>query len=79
MCAYVAANTGWTFETILDQMTFPRLDALKAEWKIRPPAHWLIAEYLGYRPTEEKSYMTPDAARDFLARTGGKIPGVQSL
>lgn len=60
-------------------MTFPRLEALKAEWQVRPPAHWLIAAYLKYEPPGEKTYMTAEAARDFMALTGGKVPGVGPL
>jgi hypothetical protein len=28
----------------------PRLAALQAEWRANPPAHWLIAAALKYRP-----------------------------
>ena len=77
----MAANTGWPFETVLDQMSFDRLKALEAEWKRRPPAHWLIAPFLGYKPPddEEPQYMTPEAARAFMEATGGRIDGVRQL
>jgi hypothetical protein len=28
----------------------PRLAALQSEWRVHPPAHWLIAAALKYRP-----------------------------
>ena len=31
----------------------PRLAALQAEWRAYPPAHWLIAAALKYRPREK--------------------------
>ena len=57
-------------------MSFDRLEALEKQWKLRPPVHWLIAHFLGYEPPAEKQYMTPDAARDFMKRTGGRVEGV---
>jgi hypothetical protein len=72
----VCANTGWPFETVLDQMSFDRFQALQAEWERRPPAHWLIAKFLGYEAPERKEYMTPEAARAWMEATGGRIEGV---
>jgi hypothetical protein len=31
----------------------PRFLALQAEWRRRPPAHWLLAAALKYRPQGE--------------------------
>jgi hypothetical protein len=28
----------------------PRLAALQSEWRVHPPAHWLLAAALNYRP-----------------------------
>jgi hypothetical protein len=39
---------------VLDELTVPRFLALHAEWKRHPPAHWLIAAALKYRPPSEK-------------------------
>lgn len=50
MIAEVVANTGWTWDQALDGLTVPRYCALVAEWRARPPAHWLIAAALHYRP-----------------------------
>jgi hypothetical protein len=33
----------------------PRYLALAAEWRINPPAHWLLAAALRYRPPETKA------------------------
>jgi hypothetical protein len=46
-------------------------------WGRSPPSHWLIAAFVGFKPRPKAQYMTPDAARDFMMRTGGRIPGVQ--
>jgi hypothetical protein len=46
----VVANTGWTWDEALDGLTTPRYLALVAEWRAHPPAHWLIAAALKYRP-----------------------------
>lgn len=54
MIAQVVANTGWTWDEALDGLTLPRLLALQAEWRARPPAHWLLASAFKYR--------APDAA-----------------
>jgi hypothetical protein len=43
------ANAGWTWDQALDGLTVPRYLALQAEWRARPPAHWLLAVALKYR------------------------------
>jgi hypothetical protein len=43
------ASTGWTWDQALDGLTVPRYLALQAEWRARPPAHWLLASALKYR------------------------------
>ena len=60
-------------------MSFDRLAALEAEWKRRPPAHWLIAWFLDYEPPEQVEYMTPEAARAMFEATGGRIDGVKAM
>lgn len=60
-------------------MTFDRFKALQREWALRPPAHWLIAKFLGYEPPEETPHMTPEAAKAFMAATGGRIDGVRPI
>jgi hypothetical protein len=76
LIAFVVANLGWTAAEALDQMTFPLFAALQAEWKLRPPAHWLLAGFVGYRPETKPQYMTAEAARAMMHATGGKIPGI---
>ena len=62
-------------------MSFDRLAALEAEWKRRPPLHWLVAPYLGYKPPDEEppQYMTAEAARALMEATGGRIDGVRQV
>lgn len=57
-------------------MTVADLLALYRGWRKAPPTHRLAAAWLGYKPAEPPQIMTPEAARDFMARTGGIIPGV---
>ena len=30
-------------------MTFPLFEAFQAEWRLRPPVHWLAAAFMGYQ------------------------------
>ncbi len=62
-------------------MSFDRFAALEAEWKRRPPAHWLIAPFLGYKAPDDEDAppMSPEAARALMEATGGRIDGVESL
>jgi len=53
--AHVVANTGWTWDQALDQLTMPRFLALRAEWRRNPPAHWLVAASLKYRPPNDSA------------------------
>ena len=46
------ANTGWTWDQALDNLTVPRWLALRDCWRRHPPAHWLIASLIGYRPKD---------------------------
>jgi hypothetical protein len=55
LIAQVVANTGWTWDQALDGLTMPRLAALQNEWRANPPAHWLIASALKYRPRTESA------------------------
>lgn len=61
MIAEVVANTGWTWDEALDGLTTPRYLALVAEWRARPPAHWLIAAALRYRAPEAGTTKSADA------------------
>lgn len=71
-----SANLGWTVDEVLDQMTFDLWSAFLDEWKVRPPAHWLVAAYLKYEAPQERPHMDAAAAAEFLRATGGRIPGV---
>ena len=76
MIAEVIANTGWTWDEALDGLTMPRYRALVAEWRARPPAHWLIAAALHYRPREidaPAETHAPTVAALRAAFPGGKL------
>ena len=61
-------------------MTFDLFAAMQAEWLRRPPAHWLIARFLGYEsPDDKPQYMDAAAARAWLEASGGRIEGVAPL
>jgi hypothetical protein len=53
LIAGVVANTGWSWDQALDQLTVPRFLALHAEWRRNPPARWLIAAALRHRAPGE--------------------------
>lgn len=51
-------STGWTWDYVDEQMTFPRLEALNKYWRQHPPVHILVAGYIGYKapaPIEENN------------------------
>jgi hypothetical protein len=53
----------------------PRYRALVAEWRARPPAHWLFAAALHYRPHEAAALAetrAPTVAALRAAFPGGK-------
>lgn len=61
-------------------MTVVDLLALYRGWRKAPPTHRLAAAWVGFKPPPDHSQiMTPEAARQFMALTGGKIPGVQAM
>ncbi|MGA2492044.1 MAG: hypothetical protein ABSF67_03735 [Roseiarcus sp.] len=54
----------------------PRYRALVAEWRARPPAHWLIAAALRYRPLAAEApaaSQAPTVAALRAAFPGGKL------
>ena len=65
-------------------MTWPMFAAFEREWELRPPVHWLVASFTGYEPKPReaapaKQHMTPEAAMDWMKRTGGRIEGVETI
>jgi hypothetical protein len=57
------AATGWSWDEALDGLTLPRLRALRAEWRRRPPAHWLLAAAMRYQePGAASPARRPSAA-----------------
>jgi hypothetical protein len=51
-------------------LTVPRLLALQAEWRRHPPAHWLVAAALKYKPPEE----TPLSRQPTIAELKAALP-----
>jgi ABC-type Zn uptake system ZnuABC Zn-binding protein ZnuA len=49
------ACTGMTWDAVLDELDLPRLQAINDYWIEHPPAHILIAMYLGIKPKEKQS------------------------
>ncbi len=77
LIAEVVANTGWTWDEALDGLTVPRYLALVAEWRARPPAHWLIAAALQYRPPRGRGARR-DARADRRRSCGRRSPAASS-
>jgi hypothetical protein len=50
-------------------MTFPLFEAFQAEWRLRPPVHWLAAAFMGYKPP--KASDRPKAPGEAKAKGGG--------
>ena len=45
-------RTGWTWDTIDDQMDLPRFLALDRHWRRHPPLRDMVQAYLGIRSAE---------------------------
>ena len=53
-------------------MTFPLFEAFQAEWRLRPPVHWLAAAFMGYKaPPAAGGAKAADGARP-RASGGGR-------
>jgi hypothetical protein len=66
--------TGWTWEYIDANMTFPRLYAMHRSWKsIPPPAIQLmrIAAFLGVEPPKDVEPEQMGTIDDFVKAMGG--------
>jgi len=70
-------DLGWTRDEVLDQVDIPFISALNAEWLEAPPLRHIVAAFAEYEKPAPKQYMTPEAAKDLLGRTGGRIDGVK--
>jgi hypothetical protein len=51
----------------------PRLAALQSEWRAHPPAHWLIAAALQYRPPANSAPVA--VQRTTIAQLRAAFPG----
>jgi hypothetical protein len=54
-------------------MTFPLFEAFQAEWRLRPPVHWLAAAFMGYKPP--KAADGPKAPGQAKAAAGDRPKG----
>lgn len=50
-----------------DALTIPRLEALREEWRLHPPAQLLLAAWLGYRPPPRNEDAVTELLRLFPA------------
>lgn len=58
--AHLIACTGLDWDTIGETFDLPRLAAMNAYWKDRPPVHLMVAAYLGIKPASQSSEDAPD-------------------
>jgi hypothetical protein len=75
LIAHIVANTGWTWDEALDNLTLPRLRALQAEWRAHPPAHWLLAALARYKPPAEDQLSPGADRRATVAAIQATFPG----
>ena len=54
-------------------MTFPLFEAFQAEWRLRPPVHWLAASFMGYQPPKARD--RPKAPHEAKAGGGDRSNG----
>lgn len=75
-------DTGLSWETVLDELTAPRLESLRKSWRMNPPVHQSVAAFIfgkdrpGLVEDADHRINTVEGAKALLAATGGKIPGV---
>jgi hypothetical protein len=60
-------------------MTFPRLAALQCEWARRPPAAWLIAAHVKYKPPAETTAPRGRRARPIATQDEPRGPTIAEL
>lgn len=48
----IIERTGWTWDTIDDQMDMPRFLALDRHWRRHPPLRDMVQAYLGIKPAQ---------------------------
>lgn len=57
----MTALPGTKWEDWEEQLTVPRLTALRKEWERNPPVHFLVASFVGYKkPAEEEDQKLED-------------------
>lgn len=50
--AQICADTGWDFDQV-GRLTLPRYRALYAHFRRQPPVHWLLAAFIGWKPSQD--------------------------
>jgi hypothetical protein len=77
LIAELCLATGWTWAEVEQEMTLPRLEALGRAWRRHPPAHHLLAAYLGYRAPGEGAAGASSTSGDLaelVTLAGGVTP-----
>ncbi len=55
MVARACACTGWSWDTVVNELDLPRLQALNSYWDSHPPVHILVAAYMGIKPKQSST------------------------
>ena len=74
----MCASTGYTWDQV-GQLTIPRLKALMRYWGEHPPAHILLAAYIGYKPPAKGGTPVHNEALDAIAATAPVITAPPKL
>jgi hypothetical protein len=73
--ASTCADTGWTWDEV-GRLTLPRLRAIYRHFRQQPPAHWLLAAWVGYKPPpdeqRERAAISIDDLLDMIPGEEGK-------
>lgn len=74
----MCANTGYTWDQA-GKLTIPRLKALMRYWQRHPPAHLLIAAFLGYKGGGDQPSQASSEALDMMVAQAPSIKGLPKL
>jgi hypothetical protein len=72
------ACTNMTWDQVLDDLDLIRLKAINTYWAEHPPAHILIASYLGIKPKTQNQTTTSvndDNVTELVNGVGGMVTG----
>lgn len=69
IAAHVATCTGWSWAQIEEELDLPMLIALNKYWRSHPPAHLLMAAYVGFKaPAEAREHVNDPAEVEAFLR-----------